>query len=72
MCVPVSLPIWQGCGRQPGPILAKRVEFGLTLEYLLNIFFGRWLHAKMENRSKHITPRAAAWLRPRHSKEMIL
>ena len=44
-----------------GPISANGVELRLTVEYLLDSFFGRFWHAKMENRSKLLNPTAAAW-----------
>ena len=47
-----------------GPIIANGVEFRFTARYLLNSFFGRFWYAKMERRSKHLNPRAAACNRP--------
>ena len=61
MRVSVSQPTWHRLAGLPGPILAKGVKFGFTLDYPWNFFFGRWRHAKRENRSKVINPRAAAW-----------
>ena len=45
----------------PGPISANGVQFRSTVGYLLNSYFGRFWHAKMEKRSKLLNPLAAAW-----------
>ena len=43
-----------------GPDFGKRSRIWILFRISLNIFIGRWRHAKMENRSKLINPRAAA------------
>ena len=57
----VSCPIWQACRAQSYQKEICSLQFRFTVGYLLNFFFGRFWHAKMETLSKLLKARTPDW-----------